>query len=74
MKSVLITALVLAAAITGAMARGSYGSVMPGSLDGVNPADNPAILDNPGVAVSYGFVKTPHGWPVARSHVRRSNG
>jgi hypothetical protein len=29
MKSVLITALILAAAITGAMARGSYGSVMP---------------------------------------------
>jgi hypothetical protein len=59
---------------SGAMARGSYGSVMPGSLDGVNPADHPAIFENPGVAASYGFVKTPHGWPVARSHVRRSNG
>jgi hypothetical protein len=72
MKCVLATALVPGTA-TGAMARGTNGSVMLGSLDGVNPADHPAIFDNPGVAASYAFVKTSHGWAVARSHVHRSN-
>jgi hypothetical protein len=41
------------------------GSVMPGSLDGVNPAYHPGIFGNPAVARSYGFVKSRDGtWHV----------
>ena len=44
------------------------GFVMPGSLDGVNPAYHPGIFGNPAVARSYGFVKTQQGtWEVAPS-------
>jgi hypothetical protein len=43
--------------------RGGY--VMPGSLDGVNPAYHPGIFGNPSVARSYGFVKSRNGtWHV----------
>jgi hypothetical protein len=39
--------------------------VMPGSLDGVNPAYHPGIFGNPAVARSYGFVKSRNGtWHV----------
>jgi hypothetical protein len=42
------------------------GSVTPCSLAGVNPADHPAIFNNPDVARSqYGFVRGPDGnWTV----------
>jgi hypothetical protein len=42
------------------------GDVVPCSLAGVNPADHPAIFDNPAVARSqYGFVRGPDGnWTV----------
>jgi hypothetical protein len=42
------------------------GSVSPCSLSGVNPADHPAIFDNPEVArTQYGFVRGPDGnWTV----------
>jgi hypothetical protein len=41
------------------------GFVMPGSLDGVNPAYHPGIFGNPAVAKSYGFVKSRDGnWHV----------
>jgi hypothetical protein len=41
------------------------GFVMPGSLDGVNPAYHPGIFGNPAVARSYGFVKSRDGsWHV----------
>jgi hypothetical protein len=42
------------------------GDVVPCSLDGVNPADHPAIFDNPEVArTQYGFVRGPGGeWMV----------
>jgi hypothetical protein len=41
------------------------GFVMPGSLDGVNPAYHPGIFGNPAVARSYGFVKSRNGtWHV----------
>jgi hypothetical protein len=39
---------------------------MPGSLDGVNPADHPGIFGNAATAKAYGFVKTRQGtWIVA---------
>jgi hypothetical protein len=62
-KIALATVLVLAT-VSGAMARGSYGSVMPGSLDGVNPADHARIFDNANATRSYGFDKTQNGWTV----------
>jgi hypothetical protein len=42
------------------------GNVTPCSLAGVNPADHPAIFDNPEVARNqYGFVRGPDGnWTV----------
>jgi hypothetical protein len=43
----------------------SGGSVMPGSLAGVNPAYHPGIFGNPNTARAYGFVDTSHGWAVA---------
>jgi hypothetical protein len=57
--------------LTGAPAgaqQGGYqgGDVVPCSLAGVNPADHPAIFNNPDVARSqYGFVRGPDGnWTV----------
>jgi hypothetical protein len=42
------------------------GAVMPGSLDGVNPAYHPGIFGNPAVAKSYGFVQSKDGtWHVS---------
>jgi hypothetical protein len=69
-KAAFATVLVLAT-VSGAMAHGSYGSVMPGSLAGVNPADHARIFDNPGNARSYGFVKTQNGWTVAQAQRAR---
>ena len=40
------------------------GFVVPGSLDGVNPAYHPGIFGNPAVARSYGFVKSHGTWHV----------
>jgi hypothetical protein len=41
------------------------GFVMPGSLNGVNPAYHPDIFGNPAVAREYGFVQSPDGvWHV----------
>jgi hypothetical protein len=43
--------------------RGGY--VLPGSLDGVNPAYHPDIFGNPAVAAAYGFVQSRDGvWHV----------
>jgi hypothetical protein len=42
------------------------GFVVPGSLDGVNPAYHPEIFGNRAVAASYGFVQSRDGtWHVA---------
>jgi hypothetical protein len=44
---------------------GRGGFVVPGSLDGVNPAYHPDIFGNPAVARSYGFVESRDGtWHV----------
>jgi hypothetical protein len=42
------------------------GNVVPCSLSGINPADHPAIFNNPEVARNqYGFVRGPDGnWTV----------
>jgi hypothetical protein len=43
--------------------RGGY--VVPGSLDGVNPAYHPDIFGNPAAAAAYGFVQSRDGiWHV----------
>jgi hypothetical protein len=36
------------------------GFVVPGSTDGVNPADHPGILGNAAAAKAYGYVPTHH--------------
>jgi hypothetical protein len=66
-KIALVLALILGTA-SAALADQSDdrgGSVMPGSLDGVNPAYHPGIFRNPATARAYGFVPTSHGWAVA---------
>jgi hypothetical protein len=67
-KIALAAALILGTA-SGALAsdRGDTGGfVMPGSLDGVNPADHPGIFGNAATARAYGFVESPnHTWHVA---------
>lgn len=43
----------------------SGGYVVPGSLDGVNPAYHPGIFGNPAKAKAYGFVPSvEHGQTV----------
>jgi hypothetical protein len=44
----------------------SDGFVMPGSMDGVNPAYHPGIFGNSAAAKAYGFVPT-----VKRGHTVR---
>jgi hypothetical protein len=47
------------------------GSVMPCSLDGVNPVHHPEIFGNAATARSFGFVQAPdHTWHV-RADCRR---
>jgi hypothetical protein len=61
-----------AVAVTSAVAsqnngtRGNRGGfVVPGSLDGVNPAYHRDIFGNPAVAAAYGFVQSRDGaWHV----------
>jgi hypothetical protein len=68
-KIALATALIIGTA-SAALANDSGennmgGSVMPGSLDGVNPVYHPGIFGNPAVARSYGFEKSRDGtWHV----------
>jgi hypothetical protein len=64
-KIALATALVLGSLGSAALADQSDdrgGSVMPGSMDGVNPAYHPGIFRNANTAKAYGFVDTQHGW------------
>ena len=45
--------------------RDRYGSVVPCSLDGVNPAFHPEIFGNPAAAAAFGFVRSRDGgWQV----------
>ena len=68
-KIALVAALILgtaSAALAGDNnSEPSGGYVLPGSLDGVNPADHPGIFRNPATARSYGFVQSSDGtWHV----------
>jgi hypothetical protein len=48
------------------------GFVMPGSLDGVNPAYHRGIFGNPATAYAYGFVQSRDGaWHVRADWRRR---
>jgi hypothetical protein len=62
-KIALATALVLGTA-SSALANDSDGEsggfVLPGSMDGVNPAYHPDIFGNAAAAKAYGFVVSPH--------------
>jgi hypothetical protein len=73
----LVVALLISTA-SGALAAdsGDYhgGFVMPGSLDGVNPAYHPGIFGNPAVARSYGFAQSPDGSWHVRSDWHRGEG
>jgi hypothetical protein len=52
-------------------ARGGF--VVPGSLDGVNPAYHPDIFGNPAVASEYGFVRSRDGTWQVRADWRRDH-
>jgi hypothetical protein len=73
-KIVLATLLMLgtaSAALADGNTNNSGGSVVPGSLDGVNPAYHAGIFGNAATARSYGFVQSAHGWTVAPSQTAR---
>jgi hypothetical protein len=66
-KIALAAALILGTASAALAAQGDDrgGSVMPGSLDGVNPADHAGIFGNPATAKGYGFIQSSDGtWHV----------
>jgi len=47
------------------------GSVVPCSLDGVNPAFHPEIFGNAATAAAYGFVRSRDGGWQVRPNCRR---
>jgi hypothetical protein len=73
-KIALAAALVLGTASAALVADSNIdpggGYVMPGGLDGVNPAFHPGIFGNPAIAKTYGFIQLSDGtWHVqANSH------
>jgi hypothetical protein len=70
-KIMLAAALILgtaSAALADSDQNDSGGFVVPGSMDGVNPAYHPGIFRNAATAKSYGFVETSHGWAAAPAH------
>jgi hypothetical protein len=72
---IVLAALLMLGTASVALADGntnnSGGSVVPGSLDGVNPAYHPGIFGNAATARSYGFVQSAHGWIVAPNQTAR---
>jgi hypothetical protein len=70
-----LAALLMLGTASAALADGntnnSGGSVVPGSLDGVNPAYHAGIFGNAATARSYGFVQSAHGWIVAPNQTAR---
>jgi hypothetical protein len=67
-KIMLAAALILgtaSAALADSDQNDSGGYVVPGSMDGVNPAYHPGIFRNAATAKAYGFVETSHGWVAA---------
>ena len=51
----------------------SGGYVVPGSMDGVNPAYHRGIFGNPNTAKAYGFVQTQHGWVASPTAHEQTN-
>jgi hypothetical protein len=76
-KIVLATALIIgtaSAALAGdSSSEPSGGYVVPGSMDGVNPAYHPGIFRNAETAKAYGFVQTQHGWTAAPTARQQTN-
>jgi hypothetical protein len=74
-KIVLAAALILGTASAALAAQGDDrgGSVMPGSMDGVNPAYHPGIFGNANTARAYGFVQTQHGWTASPTAHEQTN-
>jgi hypothetical protein len=68
----LLTLGTASAALAGDQTEERGGYVMPGSLDGVNPAYHRGIFGNPAVARSYGFEKSRDGTWHVRSDWHRS--
>jgi hypothetical protein len=48
------------------------GYVVPGSMDGVNPAYHPDIFNNSNAAAAYGFIDTSHDWAAAGHRVHKT--
>jgi hypothetical protein len=74
-KIALAAALILGSLGSAALADQSDiggGSVMPGSMDGVNPAYHPGIFGNANTARAYGFVESPHGWVASPGQAARA--
>jgi hypothetical protein len=78
LSTILLATAVGALAVTSAVAsdnsssRGDRGGfVIPGSLEGVNPAYHPDIFGNPAVAAEYGFVQSRDGVWHVRGDLRR---
>jgi hypothetical protein len=69
--ALILGALGTASAVLAGASDDNGGSVMPGSMDGVDPAYHPAIFGNPNIAKVYGVVDTSHGWTVGSSHTAR---
>jgi hypothetical protein len=73
-KILLAAALILGTASAAlADSEQNDGFVVPGSMDGVNPAYHPGIFRNAATAKAYGFVDTAHGWVAAPQH-QETNG
>jgi hypothetical protein len=78
LSTFLLATAVGALAVTSAVAsdhsggRGDRGGfVVPGSLDGVNPAYHPDIFGNPAIAAAYGFEQSRDGVWHVRGDLRR---
>ena len=81
-KSIITLTLAAALGILGAVSAvasensgrgGRGGFVVPGSLDGVNPAYHPDIFGNAATAYAYGFVQSPNGTLHVRSDWNQRN-
>jgi hypothetical protein len=75
-KIALAAALILGGLGSAALADQSDdrgGSVVPGSMDGVNPAYHPGIFRNANTAKAYGFVDTQHGWTAKQTAREQAN-
>jgi hypothetical protein len=70
-----VSMLAIVSAVAASDNRGDRGgrehSVLPCSLDGVNPVYHPEIFGSAAAAASYGFVRSPNGTWQVRPGCRR---